>query len=138
MNTTIDMQHMRYINLFERETGVRTRYCFLYNETLTFAVPRKLVSKAVGINGRNVKRLNEILEKKIKVVPAPEGIEDLREFVKDVVSPTGFKNIELNNGEVVLTAGAQNKAALLGRNKRRLIELQRIVKDFFGKDLRIV
>ena len=138
MNTTIDMQHMRYINLFEKITGVRTRYCFLYNETLTFAVHRQLVPKAVGLNGKNVKKLNEILEKKIKVIPAPEGIEYLREFVKDVVSPTGFKKIELNNDEVVLTAGTQNKAALLGRNKRRFIELQRIIRDFFGKDLRIV
>ena len=132
------MQHMRYINLFEKITGVRTRYCFLYNETLTFAVHRQLVPKAVGLNGKNVKKLNEILEKKIKVIPAPEGIEYLREFVKDVVSPTGFKKIELNNDEVVLTAGTQNKAALLGRNKRRFIELQRIIRDFFGKDLRIV
>ena len=138
MNTTIDMQHMRYINLFEKITGVRTRYCFLYNETLTFAVHRQLVPKAVGLNGKNVKKLNEILEKKIKVIPAPEGIEYLREFVKDVVSPTGFKKIELNNDEVVLTAGTQNKAALLGRNKRRFIELQRIIRDFFGKDLKII
>jgi len=138
MNTTIDMQHMRYINLFEKITGVRTRYCFLYNETLTFAVHRQLVPKAVGLNGKNVKKLNEILEKKIKVIPAPEGIEYLREFVKDVVSPTGFKKIELNNDEVVLTAGTQNKAALLGRNKRRFIELQRIIRDFFGKGLKII
>jgi len=31
----------------------------------------------------------------------------------------------------------QNKAALIGRNRRRLLELQKIAKGFFNKELRI-
>ena len=32
MVKTIDMQEMRYLNLFEQITRVRTRFCFKYNE----------------------------------------------------------------------------------------------------------
>ena len=44
----------------------------------------------------------------------------------------------MNSREIVITAGGtQNKAALLGRNKQRLLEMQNIVKGFFGKDYRV-
>jgi len=39
---------------------------------------------------------------------------------------------------IISSAGVQSKAGLLGRNKRILFELQKIVKDFFGRDLRVV
>ena len=54
-----------------------------------------------------------------------------------MISPVGFKDFEMNGREIIITAGSQNKAALIGRNKRRLYELQKITKDFFGKELRI-
>lgn len=134
---TINMQDMRYINLFAKTTGVSTRHCFKYNDFIIFAVPKVLVSKAIGENGKNVKRMSEILGRKIKVVASPENSSHVPKFIEDIVSPVGFKDIETNSNEITITAGPQNKAALLGRNKRRLIELQKIAKDFLGKDLRI-
>ena len=137
MINTINMQEMRYLNLFAKTTGVNTRFCFRYNDFIIFSVPENLVSKAIGENGKNVKRLNEILGKKIKVVFAPKENHDARKFIEDVISPVGFKDFEMNGREIIITAGSQNKAALIGRNKRRLYELQKIAKDFFGKELRI-
>lgn len=55
MTNTIDMQDIRYLNLFERIMGVRTRFCFKYNEGLVFCVPKALVQRSVGENGRNIK-----------------------------------------------------------------------------------
>ena len=137
MINTINMQDMRYLNLFAKTTGVSTRFCFRYNDFIIFSVPKELVSKAIGESGRNIKKLNEILGKKIKVVSAPKENRDVRKFVEDVISPVMFKDFEMNPREIIITAGSQNKAALLGRNKRRLLELQKIAKDFFGKELRI-
>ncbi|MFA4953199.1 MAG: hypothetical protein WC584_03180 [Candidatus Pacearchaeota archaeon] len=138
MVNTIDMQDMRHINLFERITNITTRFCFSYNENIIFCVPRKLISKAVGDRGKNVKKLGEILRKRIKIISAPNGIEDARTFFEDVVSPTTFKEIEIKDDDIIITAGSQSKAALIGRNRRRLLELQKISEDFFGKDLRII
>jgi transcription antitermination factor NusA-like protein len=136
MVNTINMQEMRYLNLFERIMGVRTRYCFMYNEALVFCVPKPLISKAVGENGRNIRKMSEILRKRIKVVAAPKGIEDAEDLIGAVVSPVTFRGIEIKDDEIVVSGG-KNKAALIGRNKRRLLEMQKIVKGFFGRDFRI-
>lgn len=138
MVNTIDMQDMRHINLFERVTNISTRFCFKYNENIIFCVPKKLVSKAVGDGGMNVKKLGEILRRRIKVIITPNGIADANIFFRNVVSPTTFKDLDVKGNEIIIVAGSQNKAILIGRNRRRLFELQKIANDFFGKDLRIV
>jgi len=138
MGNTIDMQHMRYINLFEKITNVNTSHCFKYNRTIIFAIPKKRIPKAIGERGINVKKLSEILDKRIRFVVNPEGVENAREFIEGVVNPTSFKDLEIKGEEMIITAGMQNKAALIGINRRRFFELQQIVKDYFGKELRII
>ena len=138
MINTIDMQHMRYLNLFEKITRVRTRFCFKYNNMIMFAVPEKLISKSIGPDVRNIKKINAIIGKKIKVVPIPHGVEDAKIFIQKVVSPVEFMDLDVKDNEVLLKAGSRNKAALIGRNKRRLHEMQKIVHDFFGKEFKIV
>ncbi len=137
MANTINMQDMRYLNLFEKIMKIRTRFCFKYNETIVFCVPKHLVYKAVGPEARNIRRMSQILRKRIKVIAVPEGSKDVKVFVSAVVSPTKFKGIEIKDNEIIISGGS-NKAALIGRNKRRLAEMQEIVKNFFGKDFRIV
>ena len=136
MVKTIDMQEMRYLNLFEQTTGVRTRFCLRYNENIIFCVPKPLIPRAIGERGRNLRRLSEILGKRIRIIAAPRGLHDSATFIKAVISPLTMKNFQIDSDEIIVSAG-NNKAALIGRNKRRLIEMQKIVKDFFGKDFRI-
>ena len=132
------MQDMRHLNLFRRITGVSTRYVVRYNEMIIFCVPKNLVSKAIGPEAKNIKRVGEILGRRIKVIPIPKGIQHIKPFIKAIVSPVEFKDLEIKEDGVVLTAGSRSKAALLGRNKRRLAEMQKIIKDFFGKEFRII
>ena|SRR3989344_3593236 len=135
---TIDMQHMRYINLFEKLSGVSTRYCFKYNETIFFCVPRSMISKAIGEAGRNVRQLSSILGKKIKIIPSPNGQEDIKTFIENIVAPVQFNDFRANENEVTVSGNTQTKASLIGRNKRRLLEMQEIIKNFFSKDFRVV
>ena len=135
---TIDMQDLRYLNLFGRTTKISTRHVLKYNDIIIFCVPKTMISKAIGKNGENLKKMSGILGRRIKVIPIPKGVQHAKEFIKAIVHPVEFNDLEVKEGEIVLTAGSRNKAALLGRNKRRLIEMQKIVKDFFGKEFRIV
>ena len=133
------MQTMRYINLLDRASNVKTNKCFVYNNTIFFAVPKELVSKAIGPAALNVKRIQENLGKKIRIIEAPEGIQDVMKFVKEIVMPIKFKSLEIKEREIIITAGNnQNKAILIGRNKRRIDELQNIVRDIFGMELKIL
>ena len=144
MANTIDMQHMRYLNLFNKITRVSTRFCFNYNEMIVFCVPKQLVPRALGEKGDNLKQINRILRKKIRIIPIPKSVQHAKQFIGAIVHPVTFKDLEIKEdtskgtSEIVLTAGSQSKAALIGRNKRRLLEMQKIVRDFFGKEFRIV
>ena len=163
MAGTIDMQLMRYINLFGRITRISTTRCFVYNNQIIFAVPKAQVSTAIGRGAVNVKKLNSILRKKVRIVAMPttdisSGCEyeshgdfsqsgNLRvsnnggigKFVEDVVSPIEFNKIEVKENSVVINAGRQSKAALIGRGRQREKELSEVLKNFFGiVKLRIV
>ena len=138
MVNTLDMQDLRYLNLFEKVTGIRTHYCFEYNNTIIFCVPREFVSKAIGPDARNLRRISEIIKKRVKVIYIPKEPQDIKRFIELVVSPVTFKDLEILPNEIVLNAGSQSKAALIGRDKRRLLEMQKITKDFFQKDFRII
>jgi len=136
MESTIDMQNMRHLNLFSKITKIDTRFCFVYNQTIIFCVPKHLVSRAIGEGGKNSKELNKILGKKVKIIPAPNGIQDAKQFIQSIVDPIEFKDLDVKEEEIVIHAG-KNKAALIGREKRRLIEMKKIIKNFFGRDIRI-
>jgi NusA-like KH domain protein len=138
MVNTIDMQDLRHLNLFRKITRLETRYCFNYNEILMFCVPRRDISRALGKNGENLKKMSDILRKRVRIVPTPNGIEDARQFIQSVIAPVGFKEIAITPDEIIVNAGSENKAALLGRNKRRLNEMKEIVKDFFKVDYKVI
>lgn len=138
MVETIGMQEIRYINLFGKITKINTRFCFPYNEAIIFCVRRPLMSKAIGERGKNIKQLSQILNKKIKVIPLPGDVSNVSDFIRAIVNPVIFKELEIKGNEIILNAGSQSKAALIGRNKRRLIEMQKIIKDYFAKEFRIV
>lgn len=129
---------MRHLNLFEKITRINTRFCFKYNDTLVFGVQKPFLLQAIGKDSENLRRIHGILRTRVKVVPLPNGIKDLKMFVERIVAPVKFKDIEVKDDEVVLTAGSESKAALIGRNKRRLLEMQKIIADYFGKEFRII
>lgn len=135
---TIDMQTMRYINLLDKTSNVKTHYCFNYNNTIIFVVPKHFVSKAIGPNASNVKLLNEKLGKRIRVISYPEGLNDAKRFLEEVVSPVKFRSLEIIDGNFVLKAGSKSKAALIGRNRKREEELKKILDALFGMGLKIV
>ena len=131
MGKTIDMQMMRYINLFEKICHVSTTNCFIYNNSIIFAVPKGFVSKAVGKNGVNIKKISDIFGKRVKVIEMIEDLENLDKFIADIVDPIKFTKLDLINGEVTISAGRQSKASLIGRNRSRQIELEAVLKKFF-------
>lgn len=133
MAEIIDMQLMRYINLFSKTTKVQTTKVFVYNNQIVFAVPKSKVFMAIGKGASNIKRMNDILRRKIKVVVMPDvdSNEGISKFVEEVVAPIEFNKIEVRENLIVITAGRESKAALIGRNRTREKELEDVLKNFF-------
>ncbi|MBI2628671.1 KH domain-containing protein [Candidatus Pacearchaeota archaeon] len=138
MIKTIDMRVMRYINLFSRISGITPKHCFIYNYTIIFSVPENKLAMAIGDNGKNIKKIGEILNRKVKVVLVPKDIGDAEKFISTIIYPAQIKNVEINGNQLIINAGQQNKAMLIGRNKSRLEEIRKIIKDYFGKEVRII
>ena len=132
------MQEMRHLNLFEKVTKVNTRFCFKYNGAVIFCVPERFVSKAIGEEGKNAKKIKNTIGRRIKIIAQPRGIQDAKKFVTSIINPVTFNNLEIKDNKIILTAGNQNKSSLFGRNKRRLFEMQKIIRDFFGKEFKII
>ncbi|NCN51870.1 hypothetical protein GW931_02570 [archaeon] len=138
MVNTIDMQGLRYLSLFRKITKLETRYCFLYNEILMFCVHKHDIPQALGRNGENLKKMSDILKRRVRIIQIPKGIETAKQFIQAVIAPVTFKEIEITPNELIVNAGSENKAALLGRNKRRLNEMKTIVKDFFRVEYKVI
>jgi transcription antitermination factor NusA-like protein len=134
------MQTMRYINLLNNVTRVNARKCFVYNNVIYFAVSPRFLSQALGPSGKNLKIISERLGKRIRIIrDSDDDIKSIQRFVESIVSPIEFVSLENKEGIYVITAGSRTRAAtLIGRNKVRLEELNRIFSSYFGKSLKIV
>ena len=132
MIKVLNMQFIRYANMFSRVTRIRTNHCFEYNNAIVFAVPRNLVSRALGKNNENLRKLNEVLGKRVKIVAIPNNKEDIENFVSVITYPVKIKAIEIKEGNAIINAGSQSKAILIGRNKCRLNEMQNVLEQYFG------
>jgi len=130
----LDMQFIRYMNLFQKVARVNAQHCFTYNNMLIFAVPRPAVTKAIGRDNSNLERLSKILHKRIRIVaqPSTKTPEEIKTFVTTVTSPIEFNNIEVKNNEVTISAGREGKARLIGRQRIRQRELAEILEQYFG------
>lgn len=143
MTKTFDMQFIRYINLFSKVSQVPAKHCFVYNNMLVFVVPGFALEKAIGRDNENLKKVSNILGKRIRVVAEPKDEKDLKDFIRVIVSPVEFDNAQIIVGEngkevVITTPGRENKAMLIGRGRARETELKDILEQYFKvKNLRI-
>jgi len=135
----IDMKAIRYINLLDIVSRVKTKRVFLHNNTIFFAVRKQDISRAIGPGAANVRKIQEKIGKKVKIIKDAEGPSDAKEFIGDIVSPVRVKSVEVGEEKITITAGSnQNKAALIGRNKRRFDELKKILQDYFHRGLKVI
>lgn len=139
MTKTLGMQYIQYMNFFNRCVGVRSQHCFSYNGAIVFVVLPRFVRQAVGEGGNNIRMLSLRLRKRVKIIGAPDGVQDVERFISSIVYPVKFKKATIEGEELVINAPPQSRAALIGRNKFRLEELENILNEYFGiKKLRIM
>ncbi len=126
----IDITLIGYITMFENITRTQVKDCFINkNNQVVFVVKPGQGSKAVGKNAFNLKRIENLLHKKIKVIEFNEKPE---EFVKNIIYPLKSPEIKLENETIIIkTDSTHLKALLLGRDKANLKELQETMNKYF-------
>ena len=127
---------MNYMKLFENITRAKLRDC-ISNEQLIFVVEENEIGKAIGKNGSNVRRLEGMLNKKIKIV---EFSPDVKQFIRNFVMPLQVNDIT-EEGGVINIAGpdTKTKGLLIGRDRKNLDNLKKIVSRYFKvEDIKVV
>jgi N utilization substance protein A len=70
-------QTLKYISLFEGLTNTHIKDCLERVDTLYFIVDTGQLTKAIGKNGSNIKRLRNLLKKNIKIIEYSPSIGDI-------------------------------------------------------------
>ncbi len=83
---------IKYMSLFESVTGALARDCIVKDNVVIFVVKEGNMGLAIGKNGKNVKRLEQILGKRVELV---EYAQDLKQFLKNVFYPANVLNVNV-------------------------------------------
>ena len=124
------------ITLFESLTGARVKDC-IANEKLIFIINENEMGKAIGKNGSNIKRVENKLNKKIKLV---EFSKDILQFIKNLAYPVELTEIEQEDDLIIIHGkNTSIRAMIIGRERQNLNHLNEIVKRYFNiREIKVV
>ena len=119
---------MKYISLFESVTRAKVRDCIV-NEDVIFVVHENEMGRAIGKQGSNIKRIEGILKKKIRLI---ESSNDVSQFVQNLIYPIRAKEIKEEDGLVTIYGNdTKTRGMLIGRDKHKINSINDIVKRYF-------
>jgi len=132
MKIVYDQQLMKYIILFENLTHVNVKDVYSRNGSLWFVVQKGGMFRAVGKNGERVKKIENMVKKKIKII---EYDDDVCVFSSHLIYPVKAKNIEFDEGNLVFECeDSKSKGLLIGRDRKNLKELKEVLSRYFKID----
>ena len=126
---------MKLIMLFESMTGAKVKDCIV-NEKLVFIIEENDMGKAIGKNGVNIKRMENMLKKKIKLV---EFSNDILQFVRNIAHPIELADVKREDGIITIYGkDTSTKAMIIGRERQSVNHLSDIVKRYFNiKEIKV-
>ena len=127
----IDLEKIKYLNAFEKFTGIKTIECFKFNEVIVYIINPALL-KIILARKYKLRELSKFLNKPVKVlaIPLEKNKENIEKFLNALIAPNKIKTVQLENSKIIIYAGI-SKAILLGKEKKNLILLREIFKRYF-------
>jgi len=133
-----DINLMKFMQLFESLTRAKLKDCInnVEDEQLIFIVEENEIGKAIGKKGSNVRRLEDLLKRKIKIV---EFNPDIKQFIRNFVMPLQIKEVNEEDNKITITGfDTKTKGLLIGRERKNLENLKSVVKRYFDvEDIRV-
>src|SRR3989344_6285211 len=108
---------MKLMTLFESVSGAKVRDV-VSNGKVVFIIEENDMGRAIGKNGMNIKRIEHMLKKKVKLV---EFSNDIVQFVKNIIHPIEVQNVEYSDGIITISGkDTSTKSMLIGREHQNL------------------
>ncbi len=131
----LDQETAGWSSLMERISGAAVKDCFQDEDTIYFIVAPGDVGKAIGKSGMNIRRVQDELHKKIRVVEFRERVD---EFIKNLIYPLAVERIvEEQDAFILQDSSRKTKGLLIGRDGKNLKFINRAVQRFFGKEVKV-
>ena len=119
---------MQYISIFESLTAAKVKDCIV-NEQILFIVNENDMGKAIGKQGSNVKRIENMMKKKIRLV---EFNDNIVQFVQNLIYPIKAREIKEENAVVnIYCDDVKSKGMLIGRDRHNIKFINDVVKSQF-------
>ena len=133
----LNQEMMGLSSLMERITKAKVKDCFTDEEgSIFFVVAPGEIGKAIGKGASNIKRLQQELQRKIKII---EYNDNVVEFVKNIIYPLHVQSITEEQGVIVIKeTNKKAKSLLIGRQGRNLKLIDRAVKRFFQHEIKVI
>ena len=129
-----DIKLMKYISLFESLTGAKLKDCIV-NDVIMFIVQENEMGKAIGRKGSNIRRIEGLLKKKVKLV---EFNENVLQFIENLIKPIKAKEIKEEDDVINIYAGdTKTKGMLIGRDRNKINSINEIVKRYFKVEVKV-
>ncbi|MGV8162629.1 MAG: NusA-like transcription termination signal-binding factor [Candidatus Nanoarchaeia archaeon] len=138
MKTIFDVEILKLMKLFEDLTRARVKDCFHNKEKLVFVVEEGELMKALGKERQNLKRLEEKLNRNIKIV---EFNPDLLIFIKNLMYPLRVSDMSIDDGVVTIKGpDTKTKGLMIGARAQNLRNYEEITKKYFDelKEIKVI
>lgn len=138
MKIKYNVESLQRMAHFEKLTRSRLKD-FIETETkMFFVVEKGFLRKALGPDMKNVRKLETIFKKKIKII---EHNDDVIRFTINVLAPLKVVDIKELDGIITITGPDQKtKGLMIGSRATNLRMFESIVKKYFPeiKELKVI
>ncbi len=129
MKIKYDQTAMLFMNVFEKITHAKLKDCLETEHHIVFVVQPGQIGKAIGKMATNIKKMENALKKKVRVVEFnPIKIE----FIKNLLYPRKYKGIEEKEGIIyVYGDNMEENSIIIGKKAQNLREIEKIAQRYF-------
>lgn len=125
----ISTEEIRYIALFEKETGAAIQDCIIDDERIIYVVKAGDMGAAIGRNGDHINRVKRTVDKHIELV---EYSDDPVVFVKNAFEPVSVKSVNIINKKdkrlAYVDVASSDKGLAIGRNGRNIEKVKMLAQ----------
>jgi N utilization substance protein A len=137
MNHNIGFKERRYIEELRILTKSTALDCVIDDrfDRIIYIITPGDMGLAIGKKGENIRRLQNVLGKRIEMV---EYAEDLSAFVTNIFKPAEVLRVEKNEETGVVTVYVRKKSDLgiaIGKNGCNIEKARMLCKRYFGTEM---
>lgn len=124
MKKKFDKETIQSISLFEDKTGVEVIDCVQDDDSAYFLVEPGKAGLAIGKNGDKIKKIGQMLNKRIKVFEYDEGGKE--ELVKNMI--TKSKEVDIKDDTAYVKVEKSDRGRVIGSNGSNIKKIRTLLK----------